>query len=129
MGLQSIVASGVAIAANLTATLRVNVTHEAWTGTSGNYGTPTYATGVTRSALVEMRPSLRRLPDGTEVMAKATVTFLVPISANGASGRREPIDPRDKITLHDGTTGPIIDISGLVNPDTTRPYLLVVSLG
>lgn len=129
MGLQSLVSAGVAIASSLTASLRVTVTHEAWTGTSGNYATPTYATGVSRTALVEMNPTLTRLPDGTEVMARATVTFLDPISAQGASGRREPIDPRDKITLHDGTTGPILSVSGLANPDTNLPYLLVVTLG
>lgn len=128
MGLDAIVRSGVALANRITDSLQVDVTHEAWTG-DDKYVKPTFAAAVTRSAIVEMRPRLRRLASGKEVMAYAVVTFLVPIAANGAAGRREPIDPRDRITLPDGFTGPILEAVGVTDPTTNRPYVLEVVLG
>ncbi len=43
--------------------------------------------------------------------------------------RQNPIDPRDKIVLPDGTTGPIVDVSGFVDQSTNLPYFSDVSLG
>jgi hypothetical protein len=133
MGLDDIVRNAVATANSVTRTLQTTVTHRAWTGQDG-YGKPTFASPVTRSAVVELtqalsKPVLVRTSTGQEKAARAKVLFLTPIAANGASGRTEPIDPRDEITLPDGTTGPILSIEGTVDPDTSRPFAAEVWIG
>lgn len=129
MSLATILRSGVALTDSITDSLQVAVTHEAWSGLS-SYGAPTFATGVSRDAIVDYGPRLIRDASGQEVPVRATVMILRPIAANGASGRREPIDPRDRFTLPDGTTGPILEVrQGVVDPSTSRPYCYEVALG
>jgi hypothetical protein len=128
VALADVVRSGIATAKSITATLQANVLHTPWVG-QDEWATPAPAQATARPALVEMKQSLRRGADGHEVLQRATVTFLAPIAPNGAAGRREPIDPRDVIVLPDGTTGPILDVSGLADPASGQPYMLVVALG
>jgi hypothetical protein len=128
MGLDAIVRSAVATANRITGSLQTTVTHEAWTG-KDVYNAPSFAAGVARPALVEWMPELQRGASEEQVRAKAKLTFLEPIAANGATGRREPIDPRDRLTLANGYIGPILRVSGLEDPTTTRPYLLEVWIG
>ena len=128
MGLDSVVRSVVATANSVTASLQATVQHAAWTGNQQD-GTDSFATAVPLQALVEFKQRLRRLPTGREVLQQAELTFIGPVTANGASGRREPIDPRDQITLPNGYTGPILDVQGLVDPSTSAPYLVQVVLG
>ncbi len=122
MGYDTTVRDGVATADSITTSLQVNIRHYAWIG-ANDRGGPLYASPVTIKAIVDMRPRLRRTSDGTEVMQRCQVTIPRPIRPNGAAGRREPIDPRDKIVLPDGFTGPILDIEGPVDPVTNRPYI------
>lgn len=128
MGLAAIVRSAVATANGVTSDLQVAVTHEAWTGVDGQ-GSSSYAAGVSRDAIVEHKQRLVRTAAGEMLMARARLMFLEPIPDNGATGRREPIDPRDRITLPDGSTGPILDVQGMTDPATDRPYALEVFLG
>jgi hypothetical protein len=128
MALDALIRSAVATANRATASLQATVTHEAWIA-SDSFGAPVFATAVQRQALVEYRQQLRRANDGQEVMQRARVTFVEPVSANGAADRREPIDPRDRIVLPDGTTGPILDVAGMADPSTGAPYALEVALG
>jgi hypothetical protein len=130
MGLADIVRNGVALANRLTADLQAEVTHEAWTG-QDDTGAPTYASAKTRTAIVERRQRLRRSPSGQELMSRHVVAFLAPIAANGAADRQEPIDPRDRITLPDGSTGPIIDVVSTVDSEsaTGHGYMYEVYLG
>lgn len=104
------------------------VTIRRWTGQDLS-GDPTYAASISVAGLVELKQQLRKNTEGQEVMSKTKLTFTQPIAAEGTSGRREPIDPRDEIILPDGTTGPIIDIAGLVSGGTAAPYMLEVWLG
>lgn len=130
MRIAGLITKGVAIANRLTEPdLQVPVEHHAWTGMDTTYGGPTYATAVSRLAIVESRIKMLKMPDGRDVLQKAVITFLEPITANGATDRREPIDPRDKIVLQDGTTGPILKVEGLENNLANSPYLLEVTLG
>jgi hypothetical protein len=133
MGLAAIIRSGVATANKVTGGsggLQAIVLHNAWTGKlADGYGTERYAGNVERRALVEFKQRMIKTSSGQLLMSRATVTFLEPIEANGATGRQEPIDSRDVITLPDGTTGPILDISGFVNNETNAPYFSVVSIG
>jgi hypothetical protein len=128
MGLSNIIRSGVAIANSLTTDLQVPVQHYAWIG-DDDFNKPIFANPVTRYALVEMKERMLHFQTGEDFLAKCTVTFLVPIAPNGASGRREPIDNRDKIVLPNGFTGPIRDVLGLANNFSDSPYVVEVILG
>lgn len=128
MSLRDIIKNAVAIADTVTAPLQVAVDHYAWTG-SDDFSKPTYARPVSRLAVVEELQRYRRTETGQEIVQKASITFIRPISANGASQRREPIDPRDKIVLANGYTGPILNVQGITDPGTDQPYMLEVILG
>jgi hypothetical protein len=125
MGLAAAIRTAVAAANAQTASLQVNVIHEAWIGFKDSDGTPDYATPVSRPALVqEGSTPHRRLPDGELITTRATVSFLGPVEPNGAEGRQEPIDPRDLFTLPSGLTGPLMEVSGvMIDPSTGRPFL------
>jgi len=108
-----------------TTTLQANVVHEAWIG-QDDYGVPRYAAPVGRPALIHEGTTQRRLPTGDVITTRACVTFYSPVPSNGASGRRDPIDPRDRITLPSGLTGPIVDAPGAgIDPSTGHPYVSV----
>jgi hypothetical protein len=128
-GFDSLIRSGVALADSLTGSLQSTVTHEAWIGQDA-YGSPSYAAPVARAALVEQRVAQARVqPSGEMVSTTAKVTFLRPIAPNGAAGRKEPVDTRDRITLQDGATGPLVNISNFIDKTTGRGYLTEVWLG
>jgi hypothetical protein len=112
----------------LTADFQASVTVEPWIGQNG-YGDDTWDIPVTHQALVDRTVKQRYTSSGKLVVTIAKLTFLNLIAENGAAGRREPIDPRDKITLDDGTTAPIVDIPMFENPATQAPFLVEVTLG
>lgn len=128
MGLADVVRSGVALADTVTTDLQAAVTHKAWTGRDVDRK-PTYAAGVSRLAIVERRQRLIRTATGEQILSRHRIAFLRPIAANGAATRREPIDPRDVLTLPDGDTGPILEVTGVVDPSTGAPYYAEVWLG
>lgn len=110
--------------------LQVYVSHAPWYGDGTTYREPLHRPIIPRLALVDFTQKLRRSSTGEEILQKASVTFLRPISPDGAENRREPIDPRDIITLPNGYTGPILDIAGgLIDPATNWPYMVEVILG
>lgn len=143
MGLTDILVSAVAIADGVTSDIQVAVAHEPWKGSTASGG-PEFGDAVNLSGILEVKQRMVKLRTGDLVMSRANITFLSPIAASGmdsldqlhpeltedgATGRREPIDPRDKLTLPDGTTGPILDTEGLMNPKTNSPFFLQVFLG
>ena len=128
MSLNKLIAQGVAIARDVTSSLQADVLHQAWTR-SGSNGQPVLADAVARKAIVSYSRTRVKNNESEQVMQSASVMFLDVIAANGATGRREPVDPRDKITLPDGYTGPIVNIKGPVDPDTDAPYFVEVGLG
>jgi len=128
MGLGDLVRSGLQIADQVTQDLQPEVLHEAWIGQDG-YGNAAYAAAVARPAIVEQRLHQRVTSSGRLVLVQAYVAFIRPIPPNGAAGRKEPVDPRDRLTLPDGSTGPIVDQSGLVDASTTRPFYAEVWIG
>lgn len=124
-----ILKSGIGIANKLTKGVQANVTFEAWTGQDG-YGVDSFASPVTLTAVVDMTRKQAHVPSGLDVTVMATLTIVGDVAPNGAAGRVEPIDPRDRITLADGTTGPIVDAPGaVVDPSTNRGLIHVVMLG
>lgn len=128
MGLRDLIASGVALADNLTGDLQPEVSHEAWVGQNG-FAQAIYSAPSYHKALVERKQRLVRTASGEEKVASHLVTFLRPLPANGASGRNEPIDPRDRITLADGTTAPILALSAFDDRATNQGYFYQVWLG
>lgn len=128
MSLLDDVRDAVSTADDETKDLQATVQHEAWTG-ADQYGTPTFAAAVARRAIVDQQQHEHRTATGELVATQAYVAFIEPITPNGAAGRVEPIDPNDRITLPDGTTGPIVDVSGFVDAGTGRPLFSEVWLG
>lgn len=131
MGLATILRSAVQTASRVTGGVdgvQSDVTIAAWTGMDG-YGKPTFALAKTHTAIVERTQRMIRTTEGKEILSRARIMFLNTIKANGASGRTEPIDTRDVITLPDGTTGPILDVIGVIDPSTERPFAHEVWLG
>lgn len=127
-GFANIIRSGVAIADKLTDSLQPKVRHAAWIGNDGEGG-HLYAAPVLRPALVERKQKTLRSSTGEEVVSTHYVAFLRPIKNNGAAGRQEPIDPRDKITLPDGTSSAILTVNAFVDKDTGSGYFHEVYLG
>lgn len=129
MALNTTVKNAIATAKKLTSSLADDLTIEPWTGNSRT-GAPSYASAVTYPALIEFKQRIfKDRTTGRDVATKCKVTILQPITANGTSGRHEPIDPRDKLTLPDGTVAPIKEIQGFVDPSTGFPYMFEVFLG
>lgn len=128
MSLLTVLRSGVKIADKVTKPLQATVMHAAWTG-SDDYGAGSYATPVARRAIVDQQQHEHRTRSGELVATQAYIGFLEPIAPNGAAGRTEPIDPNDVIILPDGTSGPIVDISGFIDAGTGRPLFSEVWIG
>lgn len=117
MALNDLIRSGVAIADSLTISLQSTVQHESFLGQT-IYGA-TWSSAIPRTAIVELRSRLHQTRDGRLVDTRAMVLFPRDIA----------VDHRDKITLPDGSSGPIVDVVGVVNPDTSRPYATEVWIG
>lgn len=119
---------GVKIASTLTKGVQSTVTLYQWTGRDG-FGNLTYADPLSLRCVVDRTNKIIQL--GNQMVSiSATLTFLDPISANGAAGRREPVDPNDKIVLSDGFTAPIKDAPGaVINPETGQGFVTQVFLG
>ena len=120
---------------DVTGSLHDSISIEQWTGTN-IYSKPTYAEAIFVFAIVEDQMHLRRIGrskedivDGQELQLKSVITIPRPFPANGADDRKEPIDPRDKITLPNGYTGPIVNVEGIIDPATGYPYMFVIGLG
>jgi hypothetical protein len=129
MALDSLLRKGVALANRVTASLQVEVSHSAWIG-SDSYDKPAFALPVPYDAIVERGKKAVRTTTGEEIVPRYVITFLRPIERNGTAGRDEPIDPRDLLTLPDGTSGKILQLpDGVLDPATNAPYATVVALG
>jgi hypothetical protein len=120
MGLLDIVRSGVAIADTLTKDLQPTVIREAFTSGQDVKGEPNRAAPVNVSAIVEMKQQMVKSPTGSLVASRAKVTFL---------DASLVIHAKDRLTLPDGTKGPIIAFEGLVDRGTGKPILTEVYIG
>lgn len=128
MGLRDLIKNGVALADKLTADLQPTVTHSAWIATTGT-GKSVFGAPMTRAAIVERKQKLVKTGGGQELLSQHVVSFLRPVAPHGAAGRSEPIDARDRITLPDGTTGPILHVDTFVDRVTGAGYYHQVFLG
>src|SRR6267142_1415595 len=92
--------------------LQTTVTHEAFVSQAGD-GTVTFAAAVTRPALVVKKQRMVRTSSGEMTQSQASVTFLDPSVS---------VDTKDRITLPDGTTGPILNTEGYID-SSNQPIL------
>jgi hypothetical protein len=125
MSLTSVLRSGIAVAKSVTSSLQATVQVEPWIGQDG-YGAAVFDAAVELPALVERKQKRIISKDGQEVLSRYYLAFLFPVTANGAAGRQEPIDPRDRVTLPDGDVVTILDVNGFIDADSGAPYLLEV---
>jgi hypothetical protein len=118
MNLAAIIRRGVGILDKNTQSLQAVVTYEPWLG-QDDYGNEEFGPVVSMNAIVDNSMRDRPSSTGQLVVSRAKVTFPRPIS----------VDTRDRIILPDGTTGPIIDVMGVVDRATGKPYATDVLLG
>jgi hypothetical protein len=128
MSLGALIRSALATANTVTADLQVEVEHEAWTGYDSD-AKPTYASANTYGAIVEKRQRRFKMASGEEIVSQHRVTILTPVEENGTAGRSEPIDTRDRLTLPDDSTGPILSVEGVLDPSTGQPYMTSIWMG
>lgn len=97
-----------------------DVSHEAFIGHQGGFGEKEYDVAVSRPAMVQRKRGEIRTANGKEVTFQAVISFVAPVRINA----------RDRITLWDGITGPlVVPQGGLTDPTTGDPFLRVVYLG
>lgn len=107
-----------------------NVTIQYWEGDSDLVGTGIYSAPVPFQAIVVRKNEAVKDANGQDVIAKTYLGFIEALPPHGVGADRdEPLDSRDIITLSDGTTGPILDIDGLMDIETSNPFLTEVYLG
>lgn len=120
MGLGTAIRKLVGVANSLTSDMQPTVIHESYTGETGS-GDHTFAAPVHRPAIVNWERRQVRTAEGELTVSRASVTFLDPTVI---------VNDQDRITLPDGTTGPILDMSGpYVESSATLPVLTQVFLG
>lgn len=120
-GFADLVRDLVVVADGITSSLQANVTHYAFSGaTLDAYGKVTsWGAPFVRTAVVERVYKQVRNAEGTTREAAYSVTFPRPVA----------IDPRDRLVLPGSVEGPILNVSGVVNPGTAEVYAVEVLLG
>jgi len=128
MGLLDVVRSAVKIADNVTKPLQAEVKFEKSTG-KDRYGKVNFDRApVYLKAIVDWKQKHVRTTSGNLTVTRASVTFL-DVAALAEATVNEGVNDTDKITLPDGTTGPILDMSGFIDPGTGQPIATEVFLG
>lgn len=130
MALNDLAFKGVKLAAKLTKSFQGTVQHMQWAGQNG-FGDEVTAAPVARRAIITQDFGTVKQPDGTPVRTTASLLFLDQFSspAGFESLRTGPVDPRDHLVLPDGSTGPIVRVTGPYNPGTGKAFILQVWLG
>lgn len=127
MSLLTTIRSAVAVADDVTRPLQSTVSYQRRTG-QDQFGDPTYAAAVDLLAIVDWKATQRRTSTGLLTVSRAVITFLDAAALSTATGGAG-IDDNDKLTLPDGTTGPILDLGGFIDPGTGVPIATEVFLG
>lgn len=127
MSLLDVLRSGVRIADGVTKPLQAIVTLERYSG-EDSYGTKTYTGVVKLRAIVDWKQKQVRTQTGILSVSRASVMFIDAAALKKATNN-EGIDDNDRITLPDGTTGPILDMSGFIDAGTKLPLATEVYIG
>ena len=127
MSLLDTLRAGVKIADTVTKPLQPSVTYERYLS-SGVSGGKNYAAPVQMRAIVDWKQKQVRTATGILSVSRAAVMFL-DIKEMVAATAGEGISDNDRITLPDGTTGPILDMAGFIDAGTGHPIATEVFLG
>jgi hypothetical protein len=127
MSLLDVLRSGVAIADTILKPLEAVVQVERYTGTDA-YGSNTWASPVPMKAICDWKQSQVRTLSGNLSVSRVVVTFIDIKEMEAVTGGLG-IHDLDIITLPDGTTGPILDMSGFIDAITGQPLATDVFLG
>ena len=137
MSLLDVVRSGVKVADKVTRPLQANVKYERClskeagdlfnAGEDGT-GTRTFAEPAYLLAVVDYTSRMVRTKEGILTPARSTVTFLNAQAVSAAS-KGLGVRTKDRVTLPNGETGPILDIIGFLDPGTLEPVATTVMLG
>ncbi len=121
MSLLDVVRSAVKIADHVTKTLQCLVSFERYLSQDG-YGTKTYANPANLRAIVELKQQQVRSTSGELSVSRASVLFLdvAGLKVVAPSG----VSVNDRVTLPDGTTGPILNLSGFRDAGLSRVVVL-----
>jgi hypothetical protein len=132
MALFDVLRTGVqVIAAGILESFKGDVEHRAWIGHDGRGG-DVFADPATRRALIDLTKKAMHTTSGRYVRVFATLTFLDPFAATDANPgftRENPLDPRDTLTLPDGSTAPIQQTGAFMDPVTSQPVFNETILG
>lgn len=131
MSLLDTLRTGVKIVDDVTKPLQATVSFERYIGSDG-YGTLLYAPAVPLKAIVDWKQKQVRTVSGILSVSRASVMFLdiVALTAATPAGfTTAGVSDEDKITLPDGTTGPILDMAGFIDAGTGHPIATEVFLG
>lgn len=128
MSLLDVLRKGVKIADDITKPLQGTVMYSRYISEDG-YGNKTYSPeNVPMKAIIDWRQRQVRTLSGVLSVSRATVMFLsitqIVVVTSG-----EGINDQDRIILPDGTTGPILDMSGFIDAQTGHPIATEVYLG
>lgn len=127
MSLLDVVRSAVAVADSVTKPLQSTVSYQRRTG-QDQFGSPTYAAAVDLPAIVDWKATQRRTSTGILTVSRAVITFLDAAELSAATGGNG-IDDNDVLTLPDGTTGPLLDLGGFIDPGTGIPIATEAYMG
>jgi hypothetical protein len=131
MAIRAALISGIKIVSKQVADVKVPVSFQAWIGDDGKGG-DAYAGAVTVRPVVSRKARVIRTEGGQFAHTLATLTFVDPVAPTTAQAgrtRRQPFDPRDLFVLPDGSTAPVVDIGGPMDPKTSDTFIHVVTLG
>lgn len=110
---------------------KTSVSFEAWIGSDGQ-GADTFAAATMIRAVVSRKARRIRTSGGQFAHVVATLTVLdtiAPTTAQAGQTRLQPVDPRDRFTLLDGTTAPVVHVGGPFDPVTQDTYIKSIVLG
>lgn len=132
MSLLDVVRAGVAVANTVTEPLQAIVQFRHYVSSDGRgapiYNPPVSAPAVQLKAIVDWKQKQLRASDGQLSVSRSSVMFL-DINALVAATGGEGVGDHDLIILPDGTTGPIIDMSGFIDAGTGHPVATEVWIG
>lgn len=124
-----VLVAGVLIADTLTKGVQSTCRWEPWNG-ADVYGTPTYAAARDLVAVVEYTNKQFTNTSGETITLVATLTVVGDLAPPLThADRRNPIDTRDRITLPNGFSGPLVSApDAVVNPGTSRGFIQQVQM-
>ena len=127
MSLLDTLRAGIAVADKVTQPLQATITFEKFMG-SDEYGAPIYAAPTQLPAIVDWKQKQLRTQGGILSVSRASVLF-IDINELMAATNNEGVSDEDRITLPDGTSGPILDMAGFIDAGTGLPMTTEVFMG